>query len=166
MNTAKPSIDRLNTIAGRFKYPFEEWAKGYLAETIELLEVCPEYYRAFGPFWWLVKRAMNDCNYYEFGDVVDREWFEALDYGDEKLNLLAACLYYKQQSEQGDLTEQQHILEGSDGGNAVNISLTTTTWKSEWLGIKWRDGNRHHHDRHVSISIVGKGNGCEFKGLR
>lgn len=110
----------LSVINGK---PLPEWAAGYLAKLPDFLENNPGFYRAFGPYWWLVKKALVDHKVFEFGDEVDREWFEALDYGDEGLNLLAAFAYYEERYSQGALTEQQHIIDDLEAVDSIEYLI-------------------------------------------
>jgi type II restriction/modification system DNA methylase subunit YeeA len=112
MQIAKPTVEELNAAIARAGKSLNKWAAGYLAKLPTFLEKNPGFYRAFGPYWWLVKKALIDHKNFEFGDEADLEWIEALDYGDESLNLLAAFLYYEDRYSEGALTEQQHIMDG------------------------------------------------------
>lgn len=113
MNITKPSKEDLAAVA--MGKPLVEWAKGYLAALPVLLTKNPGFYRAFGPNWWLIKKALVESGNFDFGDQTDAEWIEALEYGATELNLLAAYCYYEDRESMGGLYEQQHILADTDG---------------------------------------------------
>ena len=90
------------------------WVDAYLNGVTTLLRKDPLRYRSFGPYWWLVKKALIDRDIYDFGTEIDREWFEDLDYGDEEKNVTAAYLY--DESREGlNIYDDSHLLEQEDG---------------------------------------------------
>ena len=72
--------------------------ENYLTTMIDLianiLKKDPEQYRAYGPFWWCVKRLLLNQGYAYFGKFIDAEWFEKTTYNNDLWDLLAAYAYY------------------------------------------------------------------------
>ena len=58
--------------------------------------------------WWLVKKALIDYGYSGFGDNIDQEWFEALDYGETEYNLVAARAYEDRRFAVGQMIENAY----------------------------------------------------------
>jgi hypothetical protein len=88
------------------------WAEKYLSTLVGHLTRNPGHYRSFGPYWWLVKRALIESGNLEMGEEYDADVADALDYGDTPTNLAAAFLYQDQQESMGALFETQHIMDG------------------------------------------------------
>lgn len=113
----KPSAEDLQPFLAEAtaKQTVEEWKPKFLAALRKKLVADPLSYRAYGPYWPLLKRAFIDQGDFSFGETTDAEWFEALDYGDETLNLLAAFAYGDSRMDAGATYEAQHLLEDVDG---------------------------------------------------
>lgn len=92
-----------------------QWKAKFVATLSDFLTKNPLRYRSFGPWWWLVKNELIKSGFLEFGDDVDAEWVEALDYGRIELNLLAAHGYADWRLEEGAMHEAMHTLELTDG---------------------------------------------------
>ena len=67
--------------------------------------------RGFGPFWWILKKEMLDAGIADFGDSLDAEWVERIDYGDPVLNILSAYAYAEYAEEYGLLYSSGHTVE-------------------------------------------------------
>jgi len=100
----------------------EDWANKFTATMTRYLIRNPDHYRAFGPYWWLVKKALIDRGTLDFGEDIDDAAFAALDYGDETTNLLAAMSYYNVMFEI-DRNRVVHTFE-IDGGETLSYTLT------------------------------------------
>jgi len=120
MKVWKPTKEQMQPAIAELKLPMGPWAVKYLETLQGYLTANPIFYRAFGPYWWLVKKALVDASFFEFGEVYDADWFEALDYGENGMNLLVAHHYYDEHFGIGP-TEQQHVLDGE--GEAVDYWL-------------------------------------------
>ncbi len=70
----------------------KDWVQGYSKGISKLLKEKPEHYKEFGPYWWALKKELAGLGY-KFGNFLDAEWLEYMDYGSTKLNLAAAYLY-------------------------------------------------------------------------
>ena len=115
MNIWKPTADDLQPSIDAAKAS-GDWVTAYLAGIKTLIQKNPLRYRAFGPYWWLVKKALIDRGETAFGDEIDREWFDALDYGNKEQNIAAAYAYENERTE-GNLNvyDESHMLETGDG---------------------------------------------------
>ena len=93
-----------------------DWVTSYLSGIKALIKKNPLRYRTFGPYWWLIKKALIDRGETTFGAEIDREMFEALDYGSEELNIAAAYAYENERTEgQINVYDESHMLEDGDG---------------------------------------------------
>ena len=97
--------------------PQGTWAQGYLAGIKSMLLVDPARYRGFGPYWEAVKGAFISHDDFTFGDSVNMETFQAVDYGSDDLNLAAAYLYEGEAVSAMRQYEKQHLLEDVDGNS-------------------------------------------------
>lgn len=93
----------------------DQWIAKLLKGIKSILERDPARYRAYGPYWWLVKKAFVDRDDFTFGESLDAEWVEAMDYGKPELNLLAAWAYEDVQISRGLTYESIHTLEDGEG---------------------------------------------------
>lgn len=99
-----------------------DWAEKYLVGIKRLIQVTPLRYRTFGPYWWGLKQALLARGVATFGDGVDREWLEAMSYGDEALDIAAAYTYEDQRMDGGmNIYDENHALE--DDGEAFDYVL-------------------------------------------
>lgn len=89
----------------------EDWRKRMLEGYKGILLGNPIQYRGFGPFWWILKKEMLDAGIADFGDSLDAEWVERIDYGDPVLNILSAYAYAEYAEEYGLLYSSGHTVE-------------------------------------------------------
>ena len=89
----------------------EDWQKRMLEGYKGILLRNPIQYRGFGPFWWILKKEMLDAGIADFGDSLDAEWVERIDYGDPVLNILSAYAYAEYAEEYGLLYSSGHTVE-------------------------------------------------------
>ncbi len=80
------------------------------------LRLDPARYRAFGPYWWVVKRILIDNGFTEFGSYVDRRWHDRCCYGNDFDSLLAAWDYFAQCLERGRDHAKDHPVSWWLGG--------------------------------------------------
>ncbi len=76
----------------------------------DFLRADPCRYRAYGPYWWSVKKSFLDQGITEFGDSIDREWLEQTDYGNQFHNLLAAWVYNEGALDGGLIYSHGHTI--------------------------------------------------------
>jgi hypothetical protein len=100
----------------------EEWIPKFLAAVKRVLGRNLLRYRGYGPYWWLIKKALIDREDLGFGEHIDLEWFEAMDYGKPEINLLAAWAYDDQRFNVGLMSDPYHTLEDLEGEMVEYIS--------------------------------------------
>lgn len=110
----KPSVEVLNALKAEAMNNGEvkpaEWRKKMTEGIYSILSVRPLQYRSYGPYWWLVKKELIAQDIILFGETVDAEWFENMDYGDPVLNLLAAWAYADWSVDNGLIFSNQHTV--------------------------------------------------------
>ncbi len=107
------------------KQTLTQWKAKYIAALDRFFKSNPLRYRSYGPWWWLVKKELIANGNFEFGDDLDAEWVEALDYGRLELNLLAAHGYADWRFENGAGHEPLHTLELT-GGETIDYLIADT----------------------------------------
>ncbi len=100
----------------------EQWEKRMVDAIAGILRDRPLRYRTYGPYWWVVKRALIDHGVADVGDHIDKEWFEAMDYGDPALNLLAAWAYEDARFASGQMIENPYHVMMQDDGDAIEYA--------------------------------------------
>lgn len=105
------------------KIPEETWRKKLLTSFTGVLTRNPLHYHCFGPYWWVFKALLLEQGVTAFGDGMDAEWREKMDYGSSTLNLLAAFAYYDAAFEQGLLLAQVHGVSYEDGEAAEYLLI-------------------------------------------
>lgn len=125
---SKPSADDLAPLlaAGTKNGAISEgvWRANLLSSLAGLLTRNPLHYRCFGPYWWVVKDLLREHGEGgQFGDSMDAEWRENMDYGSPTLNLLAAFAYYDAAFDKGLLLSNTHgvFYENGESGDYVLI---------------------------------------------
>ena len=94
----------------------ESWTEKILSSIAGILRKSPLRYRTYGPFWWLVKEALIDHGYTEFGEHIDIEWLNDLETGDRVYDLLLAWVYEEGRFSVGQMiTDPYHSLICADG---------------------------------------------------
>ncbi len=68
----------------------DDWVKENCRVVHQIVARDLKRYRAYGPYWWFVKRALIAHGYDDFRDHVDAEWAEQCDYGKDFYSLIAA----------------------------------------------------------------------------
>lgn len=103
-----------------------EWRGRMLGNISKLLTDQPLRYRSYGPYWWPLKKMLVESGETRFGIELDQEWIEALGYGDDDINLMAAHVYSDQRFEQGAMFAAEHEMElrhddeaGTEEGDAI-----------------------------------------------
>lgn len=91
------------------------WRANLLSGIAGLLTRNPLHYRCFGPYWWLLKNMLRESGEGQFGDTMDAEWKEKMDYGSPTLNLLASFAYYETAFDRGLLLSHTHGISFEDG---------------------------------------------------
>ncbi|MGZ8160562.1 MAG: hypothetical protein ACXWT1_04680 [Methylobacter sp.] len=92
----------------------EQWATGFLAGAAGLLKRNPVMYRSFGPFWWPLKKYLQDCGL-NGGEPVEDELFDQVTMGSRSLDIAAAYAYHDWTISNVGTTNTVHIVQSSDG---------------------------------------------------
>lgn len=111
----------------------QAWRAKLLGSFETVLKKKPLTYRAFGPYWWLLKRMFIEHDIVRFGTSSDAEWVEATDYGDDTLNLLAIYAFYDHSSNIGLLYSNAHTVPLEDG-EALNYVLVDEDMEIQAIG--------------------------------
>ena len=99
MTIWKPKAEDLQPSISQAKASNKDWVSKYLSGIVSL-----------------IKKALIDRGETTFGAEIDREVFEALDYGNEEQNIAAAYAYENERTE-GSLNvyDDSHMLEDGNG---------------------------------------------------
>jgi len=87
------------------------WEQKFVKALADFLAKNPLRYRGYGPYWWLVKQALIEHGETQFGDHVDAQMVEALDYGERTSNLIAAFTYSEGMFDLGKMTDSYHMID-------------------------------------------------------
>ena len=93
----------------------EAWIAAMMKGIKQILIQSPDRYRAYGPYWFPAKNEFIKQGDFSFGDFIDAEWLEEMDYGDIKYNLAAAFAYEETQFNLGLMDYPYHTMEDADG---------------------------------------------------
>lgn len=93
----------------------DAWARRMLNAITDILKQEPLRYRSYGPYWWPLKQELINIGETAFGDFIDQEWLEKMDYGKTEYNVAAAFAYEENQFNLGLQTWPYHDVE--DDGN-------------------------------------------------
>jgi len=123
MKIQKPDAEALEPIIKEAteSQTIEEWIPKLLAAIKTVLLKSPDRYRSYGPYWWLIKQMFIDRGDYSFGTHVDKEWHEAMDYGYDKFNLVAAFVYGDYRFESGLMADSYHTVEDDESENSIEF---------------------------------------------
>ncbi len=117
----KPTKEELDRLVeeGSTNRTADEWIASMLQAVRSTLIRNPKRYRGYGPYWWLVKKMFIDAGDLAFGEHLDAQWIEALDYGSAKHNMAAAFAYEDARFLTMHILEATHTL--IDDGNPVEF---------------------------------------------
>lgn len=88
----------------------EQFVEKFLSSVKKMLLKDRLRYRGYGPYWWLIKKEFIDRNDMSFGDRLDAEYIEALDYGKSERNIIIAYAYGDVRFESGLMYDPYHTL--------------------------------------------------------
>jgi len=116
-NIQKPSKEDLQPLIDEAckSQSKDEWIEKLLNAIKTVILSNPLRYRGYGPYWWLIKRMMINRNFLEFGEHLDREWIETLDYGSDEFNLAAAFAYEDARFETTNVYGDTHTIVTTTG---------------------------------------------------
>jgi hypothetical protein len=117
MDIQKPTEEQLRPLINEacVNQTAEEWIEKILEAIKSVIQKKPLRYRGYGPYWWLIKKMLIDRSFLEFGEHLDREWVDALDYGSDKLNLAAAFAYEDARFETVNIYGDTHTMATATG---------------------------------------------------
>lgn len=127
----KPTVDELELLrqeaTSNGKVSEEQWIQSNCRLMQGALNRDPRRYRSYGPYWWVMKKAMIDNGISDFGDFVDREWLELADYGNTFHNLLAAWMYQDMAVDNGLIYSNDHnvAFEPEEEGMERDVQVYT-----------------------------------------
>lgn len=139
----KPSIEELAPLKAEAtkngQVSEAEWLQKMSDTIAGLIRNDPRRYRAYGPYWWTLKRILIDRGHTEFGDSLDAEWLEYVDYGNPVWNLLACWVYGEVAMDGGLMYSNHHVItfvpESEDDGEADDREYTLVDDEVESLAI-------------------------------
>lgn len=109
----------------------EEWRKNILGNIANILRREPLRYRAYGPYWWILKREMLNQGIKDFGSHIDAEWYGNTDYGNSTINILAAWLYEDNGFSFRNIYSSDHNVTFLQGENEGEIDVRVYTLVDE-----------------------------------
>ena len=119
MAISKPTIEQLQPLLPEAthngKVSEKDWREKFVKTFTTQLQKDPKQYRCFGPYWWLFKSILIKYGVEVFGDGLDAEWIENLDYGSDTYNLLASYAYYDRAFDMGLIYSNDHTIGYDDG---------------------------------------------------
>jgi hypothetical protein len=92
----------------------DQWHESFLSGVAGLIAKSPIAYRSFGPFWWAVKKYLQDEGLLN-GEPVNAELFEQVTMGDKTLDLAAAFAFHDSTSKSLTATETTHTVSDENG---------------------------------------------------
>ncbi|HDY8182607.1 hypothetical protein [Vibrio parahaemolyticus] len=116
MNLKKPTIDDLKPLyeeatEGQTE---EQWLNHFTASIAKMLKKNPLWYRAYGMYWWGVKKQLIERELI-VSDFIDADWVEKVQYDNPAYLLLAAFAYHDERQDMGALFDELHVIEMEDG---------------------------------------------------
>lgn len=88
----------------------EDWIKKFVISFTKLLKKDPLQYRSYGAFWWIIKKELIELGIKDFGEHIDLEFIEFLDYKDRVYNILASWAYMNSQEEIKTIHDNVHTM--------------------------------------------------------
>lgn len=118
---SKADLDPVLAEAVKTK-PIDAWTAVMRTNIKSILQAAPERYRAFGPYWYPLKKEFIARGDLSFGEFLDSEWLDAMDYGDMKYNIAAAWAYEETRFNLGLTVDPFHTMEDPDGNPVEFVS--------------------------------------------
>lgn len=115
-----------------------DW-RAKMAKTLAgIISQNPIRYRAYGPYWWLLKKELIANGITMFGETVDAEGFEMCDYGDATYNLLAAWAYGEYAMDLGLIYSNEHNIDAIEDDDTEPHSRVYVIADDEVERLMWR----------------------------
>lgn len=99
----------------------EEFVNRTLENVAKTLKRNPLFYRAYGPYWWLLKQMLierHGQSLFSEGNL-DKSMLNQLSFSSPAYGLVAAWQYAEWQFEMGAQANTQHELETDDGDSTT-----------------------------------------------
>lgn len=87
-----------------------KYVESYLINLMALLKSNPRTYRAYGPYWWPIKRMLINRLIADFGDNVEAVTVDKFFIEDEANTIIAAWAYQNYQFNNGYQNSPYHML--------------------------------------------------------
>ncbi|WP_419238296.1 hypothetical protein ACN08P_23515 (plasmid) [Photobacterium leiognathi subsp. mandapamensis] len=112
MNYLVPSVADLEHLLAEATAETEqtEYVESYLTKLVDLLKSNPRTYRAYGPYWWAIKRMLINRLISDFGDNVEAVTVDKFFIEDEANTIVASWSYQNYQFTNGNQTSPFHVL--------------------------------------------------------
>ncbi|MDC8446082.1 MAG: hypothetical protein LV471_09190 [Nitrosomonas sp.] len=92
----------------------DQWIEVFLKGASNLIGSNPIIYRSFGPFWWVLKKYLQDENL-NSGEPVDTDVFNQITMGEKILDIAAAYAYHDITTKDMTATQSTRTIESDDG---------------------------------------------------
>lgn len=124
MDIYKPAVQDLQPLfeQATASQDKEKWIDRFLEAAKTILLKDPLRYRAYGPYWWLLKNEFIKRDDLSFGESIDREWIDTLDYGATEWNLLSVFAYEEVRITKNLIDDPFHVMETPDGDDSVEFA--------------------------------------------
>lgn len=122
LEVMKPStevLDQMQAAAMSGGKSPETWLSEYLVGVAGILDRDPMRYRAYGPFWWGLKKALYVAGFTRFGAFIDVECAEVTNCGSMVKNVLAAHAYEEYAVGYGLIFSSAHDFASPEGEAAT-----------------------------------------------
>lgn len=116
--------DLLNEALSNVDTP-AQFVTRFVKNTADILKTNPKLYRAYGPWWWPMKKVMMDEGITDFGQSVEVGPLTHFTLGAPELDCVAAWAYHSDKIDMGNAYSSDHALEMLDG-DIYNYQLQDT----------------------------------------
>jgi mRNA-degrading endonuclease HigB of HigAB toxin-antitoxin module len=94
-----------------------DWRIRMLGTIAKNLGKTPKRYRAYGPYWWNLKKVLPDMD-----NFIDVDMAERFDYGNDSLNIMAAVMYASHRIDIGLIYVNTHPI-GDAGNDGEEVAI-------------------------------------------
>ncbi|WP_413113367.1 hypothetical protein [Thaumasiovibrio sp. DFM-14] len=122
-NVIKPSTEELDQAIQLEVPPAEQahFAHAALQGIIKVLAMNPKMYRAYGGYWWPIKRILIEQGHDQFGDTVELAGAAQFGYANPRHTIVAAILYARETAFKAPYSSSHSIT--LDDGDLVDYTL-------------------------------------------
>lgn len=108
-----------------------EWAGEFLAGAANLVKSKPIVYRSFGPYWWSLKKHMQDAGLID-GEDVDENLFAEVTLGDIASDVAAAYAFHDITTKEMTAHLNTRTVQGIDG--SIDYTLVDEEFEANIAG--------------------------------